>query len=311
MGNLLDTVDYYDIHSVDYNWSGRRLDGINIYDDGALTQSIEYKYNSEGIRTYKKVGNDEYEYVLDGNLVLVEFINGNPIYYTYDANDQIISMNYNYNEYFYVFDLLGNVIGLMNESGQLVVTYTYDAWGNQRVVGSNGSENTSPTFIGNINPYRYRGYRYDAETGYYYLQARYYDPEIGRFISTDDASYLDDDASSGISLYAYAANNPVMFVDPNGNSFKSLWESVSEWFRNTFGYVAYKETSTTTWYGLYEIRAGIGYGNESNKPVVFYTSIPDKWWKLDQYSIGLKFTNKKGNGFKGFVGTNSGFGWFN
>lgn len=63
LGNLLDTVDYYDIHSVDYNWSGRRLDGINMYNDGILTQSIDYKYNSEGIRTYKKVGTDEY--VLD------------------------------------------------------------------------------------------------------------------------------------------------------------------------------------------------------------------------------------------------------
>ena len=126
-------------------------------------------------------------------------------------------VNYNGSEYFYVFDLLGNVIGLMNESGQLVVTYTYDAWGNQRVVGSNGSENTLPTFIGNINPYRYLGYRYDAETGYYYLQARYYDPEIGRFISIDDANYISDDISSSINLYAYAANNPVMFVDPNGN----------------------------------------------------------------------------------------------
>ena len=118
---------------------------------------------------------------------------------------------------FLCLDLLGNVIGLMNESGQLVVTYTYDAWGNQRFLAANGVENESPIFIGNINPYRYRGYRYDTETGYYYLQARYYDPEIGRFISIDDASYLDDDASSGINLYAYAANNPVMFVDPTGN----------------------------------------------------------------------------------------------
>lgn len=117
LGNLIQTLDYYDIHSEVYEWSGRRLDGINMYNDGILTQSIDYKYNSEGIRTYKKVGNDEYDYVLDGNLVLVEFINGNPIYYTYDANDQLLSMNYNGNEYFYVFDLLGNVIGLMNESG--------------------------------------------------------------------------------------------------------------------------------------------------------------------------------------------------
>ena len=87
--------------------------------------------------------------------------------------------------------------------------YVYDAWGNHQIkTGANG--------IGAINPIRYRGYYYDTETGLYYLQSRYYDPETGRFISQDDVSYLAPTHLSGLNLYAYCNDNPVMGYDPNG-----------------------------------------------------------------------------------------------
>jgi RHS repeat-associated protein len=70
--------------------------------------------------------------------------------------------------------------------------------------------------IVNINPYRYRSYRLDVETGLYYLNARYYDPSIGRFISADSINYLDPSSEQRLNLYAYCGNNPVMYVDPNG-----------------------------------------------------------------------------------------------
>ena len=89
--------------------------------------------------------------------------------------------------------------------------YEYDAWGN--LLSQIGSE------ILNINPFRYRGYYYDAETGLYYLNSRYYDPEIGRFISPDSLKYLDPTYNNGLNLYAYCGNNPVMHVDPNGTLF--------------------------------------------------------------------------------------------
>ena len=74
-----------------------------------------------------------------------------------------------------------------------------------------------------MNPFRYRGYYYDTETGLYYLKTRYYDPEIGRFITIDDTSYLDPETINGLNLYAYCGNNPVMNVDANGAFFLTLF----------------------------------------------------------------------------------------
>ncbi len=98
-----------------------------------------------------------------------------------------------------------------------MVKYAYDAWGGEHeVLNPDGSVIADRTHIGNLNPYRYRGYYYDVETGLYYLKTRYYDPEVGRFITIDDISYLDPETINGLNLYAYCGNNPVMNVDPTG-----------------------------------------------------------------------------------------------
>ena len=100
-----------------------------------------------------------------------------------------------------------------------MVKYVYDARGNHSVLNPDGTKNTSSTFIGNLNPFRYRGYYYDTETGLYYLKTRYYDPEVGRFITIDDISYLSPDIINGLNLYAYCNNNPVMNIDPEGTKW--------------------------------------------------------------------------------------------
>ena len=97
-----------------------------------------------------------------------------------------------------------------------MLKYIYDAWGNHKVVDNAGNEITDTAHIGNINPYRYRGYYFDTETGLYYLKSRYYDPQTGRFISLDDISFADPYTINGLNLYAYCCNNPVMHVDPTG-----------------------------------------------------------------------------------------------
>ncbi len=104
----------------------------------------------------------------------------------------------------------------------MVVNYIYDAWGNHAVVDASGNDITDTGHIGNVNPFRYRGYYYDTETGLYYLQTRYYDPELGRFISQDSVDYADPETINGLNLYAYCANNPVMNVDPTGEFFFSF-----------------------------------------------------------------------------------------
>ena len=98
---------------------------------------------------------------------------------------------------------------IYDETGTLFAEYVYDAWGNHQI-------KTDVNGIGTVNPIRYRGYYYDTEMGLYYLRARYYDPETGRFISQDDVSYLAPAHLSGLNLYAYCNDNPVMGFDPNG-----------------------------------------------------------------------------------------------
>ena len=100
--------------------------------------------------------------------------------------------------------------------GKLYGEYGYTAWGKCRI-------KTNINGIGEINPFRYRGYYYDEEISLYYLNARYYDPEIGRFISADRIEYLSPESINGLNLYAYCGNNPVMNVDPSGTfSWKGL-----------------------------------------------------------------------------------------
>lgn len=113
-------------------------------------------------------------------------------------------------------DAQGNIIALIDNSGKVVVEYVYDAWGNHAVLDANGNDLTNASHIGNRNPFRYRGYFYDVETGLYYLQTRYYDPEIGRFLNMDDISYADPEQFHGLNLYAYCGNDPVNRIDPNG-----------------------------------------------------------------------------------------------
>ena len=120
--------------------------------------------------------------------------------------------------YYYRKDAQGNIISLLDSEGNCVVKYVYDAWGNHKVLDANGEEITDPNHIGNLNPFRYRGYFFDKETGLYYLKSRYYDPVTGRFLNADTVEYLDPESIQGLNLYAYCLNNPVMYLDPFGNS---------------------------------------------------------------------------------------------
>ena len=105
-----------------------------------------------------------------------------------------------------------DTIALLDNEGNIVVKYTYDAWGNQKIVDCNGNEVVGTNHIGNLNPFRYRSYYYDIETNLYFLKTRYYDPEICRFITIDDISYLAPDTINGLNLYSYCFNNPIVFV---------------------------------------------------------------------------------------------------
>ena len=146
----------------------------------------------------------------------------NYIYYYYDESG-VCGMNYNGTEYYYRKNILGDVIAIYDSLGNLQCRYVYDAWGNHKVYNASGSEIGAEVLnIGNINSIRYRSYYWDSEFSLYYLQSRYYDPALGRFISPDGISYLNPESVAGFNLYAYCENNPVMNVDPDGTVVVSL-----------------------------------------------------------------------------------------
>ena len=133
--------------------------------------------------------------------------------FLYDATGPMTLRVYNgtaVTTYYYVRNLQGDIIAILNTAGKAVVEYTYDAWGNVLTVTGEAKDT-----IGQNNPLLYRGYVYDRETKLYYLQSRYYDPSIGRFLNADDYASTGKDFI-GYNMFAYCNNNPIMHRDSSG-----------------------------------------------------------------------------------------------
>ena len=135
------------------------------------------------------------------------------LHFTYDEIGPM-SVTYDGAEYFYLKNAQGDVTGLVNSSGTQVVAYTYDAWGNPLT-----TTGTMADTLGKLNPFRYRGYVYDTETGLYYLGSRYYNSTWGRFVNADSESLITASPDSAIwdkNLYTYCDSNPVTREDKSG-----------------------------------------------------------------------------------------------
>ena len=169
--------------------------------------SNNFEYDADGVRT-KKNG-ITFTYV-DGKLIRQTGGSGT-IDFIYGAGGAI-GFKFNNATYIYRRNLMGDVTHIYTTDGTLVARYVYDAWGNHNITTDIGG-------IGTLNPIRYRGYYYDTETELYYLEARYYDPETGRFISQDEIDFIIPNHLTGLNLYAYCSNNPIMYTDPSGNFF--------------------------------------------------------------------------------------------
>ena len=188
--------------------------------------NIEYTYNANGIRTSKKVNGVLHTYTLDGTKILRETWDGNTLIPLYDNEDGVCGILYNSVPYYFIKNLQGDVIAIVDKDAQIVARYSYDAWGavTSAVTYTDLTKNVG---IATINPFRYRGYYYDEEIELYYLQSRYYDANTGRFINEDDIYFLRIvGALFGANLYAYCKNDPISNNDPMGYwyiSLSTLW----------------------------------------------------------------------------------------
>ena len=206
-----------------YDANGNMIsDGKDTYSwtKGSLLEKVTgdgleavYTYDASGIRTSKKVNGTTTEYLTAGGSVLGEKKNGVWQYYLYDGDGQLSAISYKGGDYYYIRDNLRTITGLVDANGAAVVNYRYDSWG--RMLDITGSMAET---LGKDNPYRYKGYCYDEETGMYYLKSRYYAPEICRFISADDIAAMLDSPMSlwDKNLYVYCDNDPVNKKDDDG-----------------------------------------------------------------------------------------------
>ena len=174
-----------------------------------------YYYNDNGVRTRKIVNNVNTYYYFEDADIFMEKNDNYTLYFIREFDGNLLGFEYNDNTYYYIKDVFDSIIGIIDSNYNIIVEYKYNTWENNiGVFDENGNDiSNNPNHIGNLNPYRYRGYYYDRETNLYYLGYRYYSPTLHRFISTDCATY--DDIVGG-NLYVYCNNNPVIKVDDNG-----------------------------------------------------------------------------------------------
>ena len=202
-------ITYYNGKDYTFTWTkGRQLASATV--DG---KQVSYTYDMSGIRTSKTINGTTYNYTtLSGKVMRQAWGDNNALEFVYDDSSQPFAVIYKHGSaaelYYYLVNAQGDVAAILDSSGTMVASYNYDAWGSCTVY------NSSDAAIGDLNPLRYRGYYYDAETGFYYLQSRYYDPAICRFINADG---LFTDGFVGSNLFAYCVNDPVNTVDPTGN----------------------------------------------------------------------------------------------
>ncbi len=169
-----------------------------------------YQYNADGLRSYKNAYGLVVNYHWIDGLLIAQ--NTGPKYtiFLYDEAGSPYGFVYDNVYYYYIKNQQGDVIGILDADGNIIVNYEYSAWG--EILSITG---THADTIGQLNPLRYRGYYYDDETGFYYLQSRYYDPVTCRFINAD--SLLNQESVIGYNMFAYCLNNPVNMTDTTGD----------------------------------------------------------------------------------------------
>ena len=205
--------------------------------------ALTFKYEHNGLRTQKVVQQDWYpvttNYTLHGKLIAhmtVDYTDWNEIaqqdvlHFFYDAQSRPAKVRFNGTLYTYIHNLQGDIVGILDNTGALVVEYTYDAWG--KLLSTTG---TLAETLGKRNPFRYRGYVYDEESGLYYLRSRYYSFEECRFINHDRLIIRKEEWYR--NGYVYGANSPINRIDPSGNAPKSFIDLLIEGANKVYSWI--------------------------------------------------------------------------
>ena len=200
-------LNYYNGFS--FTWTqGRKLGTAS---NGTTT--VGFTYDSAGIRSSKTVNGVTTEYLLEGSKVIQAKAGSSVTKYYYDETGAPYAFRKNGSCYAYTKNIQGDIAGIVGPLGQVLVHYSYDAWGNWTAVNVAGT--TVAQDLIDTNPFLYRGYWYDHETGLYYLQSRYYDPQTGRFLNADVFITTGQGVLSG-NMFAYCRNTPVNRLDETG-----------------------------------------------------------------------------------------------
>ena len=208
-------------------------------DDAGQFNNITYEYDYNGVRIAKTVDNKRTEYIINGNRVLSQktSVAGDKkkkddkentasdqyelINFYYSSSGKLLELGYSQNgeketHYTVITNAVGDVVALYTSDGIPVGTYSYDPYGGITEISRNDNYKDKDGIL-EKNPFRYRSYYFDTETGWYYLNSRYYDPQVKRFINGDDPSYLGvGDEINSYNLYVYCDGDPVNGNDPAG-----------------------------------------------------------------------------------------------
>ena len=231
-------------------------------------KQFSYSYDGNGMRYEKVVSGVKTQYYYNDTQLLMESKNGKRKWYIYGVTGiegMIVEGTYQDSVYYFDKNTLGDVIAIRDEYGDVVARYTYDAWGN--IIDQDGE-------MAEMNPFRYRGYYYDTETGFYYLQTRYYDPTICRFINADNYELVSELASSmQLNMYAYCGNNPIMYTDETGEIVISLLVGLGISFVIGFGTSIVSQGMQYGWNNINYLQAGVDGLFAATSTGVAYTGI--------------------------------------
>ena len=308
-------------NGMSFTWqNGRQL--ATIMQNGITLAT--YSYDADGLRTSKVVNGVTTSYYRMNGTIYAQKTGDESLYFLYDENGTaygfILKNETTEQTYYYEFNLQGDIIGVVDNTGSKVVEYSYGAWG--ELLSITGSMADT---IGQKNPLRYRGYYYDAESGLYYLNSRYYDPEVGRFINADNIVSGSGQSVKGYNLFAYCFNNPINMDDSNGNwpnfirnigdkikstidaSMKSV-KKIKNALLDTCGIslnADIEKASSVNYYWIVTTETGDGYNKsfDNGKPLNFYktlTNNPFNFWdggngvdvNINGYGMGVQKGNE-------------------